>query len=208
MKTKGIYMKKLFTLFFFLFILQLLSAYEQTGIASWYGPNFHGKLTANGEKFNTYDFTAAHRTLPLGSIVKVISLENNKSIIVRINDRGPFAKNRIIDLSMAAARHLDMIKSGTMKVKTILLEKGDNTYHRFSTKQKYLIQVASFSNQNSAEDFTRNLADKNFNVKIKRVKLDKNYFRIIIDDINYSELQLYRVKLHKENLGDYLVIKK
>ncbi|HPK63160.1 MAG TPA: septal ring lytic transglycosylase RlpA family protein, partial [Spirochaetota bacterium] len=99
-------------------------SFEEVGVASWYGPNFHGKLTANGERFNSNDFTAAHKTLPFNSIVKVVSLENSKEVIVRINDRGPFAKGRIIDLSKCAAESLDLIKKGTAKVKIILLEKG------------------------------------------------------------------------------------
>ena len=77
--------------------------YSQTGIASWYGTQFHSKLTSNKEKYDLYALTAAHKTLPLPSYVKVINLENNKSIIVRVNDRGPFVNNRIIDLSYAAA---------------------------------------------------------------------------------------------------------
>ena len=84
--------------------------YNKTGIASWYGPKFHGKLTANGEIYNQYALTAAHKTLPLPSAVKVINLQNNKSIILRINDRGPFVNDRIIDLSSKAADILDLKK--------------------------------------------------------------------------------------------------
>ena len=80
--------------------------YYEEGVASWYGPNFHGKLTANGEIFNQYDITAAHKTLPLPSIVRVTNLENSREIIVRINDRGPFVGNRIIDLSLKSAQLL------------------------------------------------------------------------------------------------------
>ena len=82
------------------------NSYYEVGIASWYGPNFHGKLTANGEIFNQYDITAAHKTLPLPSIVKVINLENKREIILRINDRGPFVVDRIIDLSLKSAQLL------------------------------------------------------------------------------------------------------
>jgi rare lipoprotein A len=89
----------------------------ETGIASWYGPRFHGKLTASGEVFNQEKFTAAHRTLPWGSRVKVTNLANGKSVEVRINDRGPFSKGRIIDVSRAAARALGMMKSGITTVR-------------------------------------------------------------------------------------------
>lgn len=89
----------------------------ETGIASWYGPRFHGKLTASGEVFNQDELTAAHRTLPWGSKVKVINLTNGKTVEVRINDRGPFEKGRIIDVSRAAARALGMLKSGIAQVR-------------------------------------------------------------------------------------------
>ena len=192
------------TIFIFSFNIYTL---EQSGTASWYGPKFHGKITANGEIFNTNNFTAAHKTLPFGSIVKVISLENQKFTIVRINDRGPFAKNRIIDLSMAAAKEISMLNKGVMRVEIIVLEKGNNHYHRYS-KQKYMIQIASFENEDKAINLLKTLNDKNLDLKMKRVKLNKYYYRIIIDNINYSELQLYRVKLHKEGLKNYLVKKK
>jgi rare lipoprotein A len=89
----------------------------ETGLASWYGPRFHGKRTASGEIFNQHDFTAAHRTLPWGSKVKVTNTANGKSVEVRINDRGPFGRGRIIDLSRAAARVLGMMGSGIITVR-------------------------------------------------------------------------------------------
>jgi rare lipoprotein A len=89
----------------------------ETGLASWYGRGFHRKLTASGEVFDQDKFTAAHRTLPWGSRVKVTNLGNGKSVEVRINDRGPFGKGRVIDLSRAAARVLDMVGSGVTRVR-------------------------------------------------------------------------------------------
>jgi rare lipoprotein A len=89
----------------------------ETGLASWYGPRFHGKRTASGEVFNQHDFTAAHRTLPWGSKVKVTNIANGKSVEVRINDRGPFGKGRIIDVSRAAARVLGLVGSGITTVR-------------------------------------------------------------------------------------------
>jgi len=86
------------------------------GTASWYGPNFHGKFTSNGERFNMYDMTAAHKTLPMNTILKVTNRRNGRSVVVRINDRGPFVSNRIIDLSKAAARKINMIGTGTAPV--------------------------------------------------------------------------------------------
>lgn len=96
--------------------------FTQTGIASWYGPNFHGKPTANGEVFNQNALTAAHKTLQLPSLVRVTNLENGRSVIVRINDRGPFAHNRVIDMSKRGAELLQFKNQGTAKVKIQLLE--------------------------------------------------------------------------------------
>ncbi|MEM6781379.1 MAG: septal ring lytic transglycosylase RlpA family protein [Pseudomonadota bacterium] len=95
--------------------------HSETGIASWYGPNFHGKQTANGEIFDKYELTAAHRTLQMPSLVRVTNLENGKSLILRINDRGPFAHNRIIDVSQRASELLGFRKQGTAKVRVDVL---------------------------------------------------------------------------------------
>ncbi|MGC3030230.1 septal ring lytic transglycosylase RlpA family protein [Burkholderia sp. DN3021] len=88
----------------------------QLGMASWYGKPFHGRRTANGERFNMYALTAAHRTLPLGTHVRVTHLVSGRSVLVRINDRGPYVRDRIIDLSMAAAEQLDLSRTGTAQV--------------------------------------------------------------------------------------------
>lgn len=93
------------------------STMTETGLASWYGSRHHGKRTASGEVFNQEKFTAAHRTLPWGSRVKVTNLANGKSVEVRINDRGPFSKGRIIDVSRAAARSLGMVEQGITTVR-------------------------------------------------------------------------------------------
>jgi rare lipoprotein A len=95
---------------------------EETGMASFYGGKYIGRPTANGEIFVANKLTAAHKTLPFGTMVKVTNLSNNKSVIVRINDRGPFVKGRIIDLSELAAKKIDMMQQGTVKV-TILCTK-------------------------------------------------------------------------------------
>ncbi|AZD06350.1 Rare lipoprotein A [Pseudomonas chlororaphis] len=91
--------------------------YDKTGVASYYGAKHHGKRTASGEPFNQHGMTAAHRELPFGTRVKVTNLNNDKSVVVRINDRGPHTRGRLIDLSRAAAQQLGMIRSGTAKVR-------------------------------------------------------------------------------------------
>jgi len=127
------------------------------GNASWYGPNFHGKLTSSGEKYNMWDMTAAHKTLPMNTIVKVTNRRNKKSTVVRINDRGPFVASRIIDLSKAAASKIDMIGHGTAPVTIEILgfaNKGSRTIPNTIELKKspksvsmtgYAIQIASFS---------------------------------------------------------------
>lgn len=95
--------------------------YEATGIASWYGPGFAGRKTACGERYEPSGMTAAHRTLPFGTAVKVTNLDNDRSIVVRINDRGPYVHRRLIDLSQGAAKKLGVIGTGTARVKVVAL---------------------------------------------------------------------------------------
>lgn len=94
----------------------------QVGVASYYGKKFHGRLTANGEVFNMYKLTAAHRVLPLGTVVKVTHLANGRWVVVKVNDRGPFIEGRILDLSFAAALELEMVEAGTAEVMIEIVE--------------------------------------------------------------------------------------
>lgn len=96
---------------------QTIESFSQTGKASWYGPGFHGKKTSSGERFDMNTLSAAHRTLPIPSYARVTNLSNGKSVVVRINDRGPFHGNRVMDLSKAAAKELGFIHTGTANVK-------------------------------------------------------------------------------------------
>ncbi len=104
------------------------------GTASWYGPNFHGKQTSNGEYYNMHNLTAAHKTLPINTMVKVTNLRNNRTTTVRINDRGPFVDTRIIDLSYRAALDIDMVKQGTAPVKLEVLH-FDNRANKYAQNQ-------------------------------------------------------------------------
>lgn len=98
--------------------------WQQVGIASWYGPKFQGRETASGQIFNMHQLTCAHRTLPLGSLVRVTNLQNHKSVVLRVNDRGPVPKARVIDLSYAAAGQLGMRKQGLARVRISLIQSG------------------------------------------------------------------------------------
>jgi len=106
------------------------------GVSSFYAEDFHGKLTANGEVYDMYGLTAAHKTLPLNTVCRVTNLVNNKSLILRINDRGPYVQGRILDCSYGAAKKLDFINQGTTNVKIEVMEWGDGKYmqHRDGNK--------------------------------------------------------------------------
>lgn len=127
----------------------------ENGVASWYGPNFHGKLTANGEVYDMNGVTAAHRTLPFETILLVENLDNGKTVQVRINDRGPYAKDRIIDLSRGAAERVDMIGPGTARVRLYLL-KGDLENSRITDIKvpTYTVQLGSYKERKQAEKQT------------------------------------------------------
>ncbi len=127
--------------------------YKQIGYASWYGKKFQGRPTASGEIYNMYALTAAHRTLPLGTYVRVTNLSNGKSVVVKINDRGPYVKGRIIDLSYAAAKKIGMVEKGVQKVKieTISVPYYIRKYKNiFAYRKYYSVQIGSFRIKNNA----------------------------------------------------------
>lgn len=135
--------------------------FVEEGIASWYGGKFHGRNTANGELYDMHKKTAAHKTLPLGIHVKVVNLSNGKEVVVRINDRGPFVKGRIIDLSFAAAKDIGLIDPGTTKVRIVALSRKVGTIKMGGTskplvearnfrKGKYTVQVGAFEAEENA----------------------------------------------------------
>ncbi|MDD4556976.1 MAG: septal ring lytic transglycosylase RlpA family protein [Alphaproteobacteria bacterium] len=119
--------------------------YVETGTASWYGRDFHAKSTANGEKYNMNSLTAAHRTLPLPSIVKVTNLENGRSVILRVNDRGPYAKNRIIDISKKGAEILGYQNQGTARVRVEIMAKESQKLKAAMLQKQGISQTASSS---------------------------------------------------------------
>lgn len=130
--------------------LKSAHGYVEEGVASWYGPGFHGKTTANGERFNQYAMTAAHKILPLGTQVRVTHLGNGKSIIVRVNDRGPFVDDRVIDLSKGAATRLQMMGTGTARVRVQSLGDLPKAGSDETFKGNYYIQAGAFSKKENA----------------------------------------------------------
>jgi len=137
-------------IFLFFFVTPVLSkGFVEYGIASWYGSEWHGKRTASGEIYDMYDYTAAHRTLPFDTQVTVTNLSNGKKVVVRINDRGPFKKGRIIDLSYAAARKIGLLSSGTARVK-IELYKLPSGMEKLPEPEYYSVQVGAFQSLKNA----------------------------------------------------------
>jgi len=155
--------------------------YVEVGYSSWYGPQFHGKATANGEKFDMNQLTAAHRTLPLPSYVRVTNLSNGRNVILRVNDRGPFANNRILDVSRRGAQILGFEKKGVQRVRVEVVDhKGrrlpgvdrreasvDPSVRR-TANSKFVVQVASFENRNSAKALIDRLEDAIDDLYIER----------------------------------------
>lgn len=151
---------------------------SQTGIASWYGPGFHGKATASGDIYNQNDFTAAHQTLPLGSRVMVTNLENGRSAEVLINDRGPFAKGRIIDLSYSAAQSLDMVGPGTALVRVDVLD-SPTRINAIRSALDYTLQLGSFTQLENARQLRDRVAKSFRDVMIAPLQSkDTTYYRV------------------------------
>lgn len=156
-----------------------LPSYEpvQTGMASWYGPDFHGQTTSSKEVYDMYDLTAAHRSLPFGTYVMVTNMRNGKSVTVRINDRGPFIKGRIIDLSYAAAKALDMLGPGVVPVTIEILEE----YSPKRSSQKFSVQAGAFVQKKNASGLKDKLQKKFKNVYISRFHTaHQTYYRVRI----------------------------
>jgi rare lipoprotein A len=148
----------------------------QEGVASWYGPGFHGNRTSSGEIYNQYDLTAAHKTLPLGTRVAVTNLDNGRSVEVRVNDRGPFVGGRIIDLSYAAARNLGMIGSGTCPVRVEVLA-SDGAIAAVG----FAVQVGSFSDATKAERL--------------RAALHARFKNVYVSPLTSGASRYYRVRI-------------
>lgn len=181
------------------------NGFVQTGKASWYGKKFHGRKTSNGETYNMYDMTAAHKTLPMNTWVRVHNLENNKKVVLRVNDRGPFVYGRIIDLSYTGAKQIGVIGPGTAKVRVTALGRATS----YSTKTKdpiafkpvdywkgnFTAQVGAFQVKSNAENYRYKLSKMYQNAHITKFTDDRGvFYRVRIgrftnlkDAITFSE---------------------
>ena len=153
--------------------------YHEKGIASWYGEPFHGRRTANGEVYDMFGLSAAHRLLPLGSQIKVTNLKNGRSVTVPVNDRGPFVRGRILDLSYGAADRIKMVQAGTVpvEIKVVKIPKKD--------KSSYAVQVGSFVVEENAWDLSDSLGSRYQEVSVDQHQIgDRTYFRVLVGDFS------------------------
>lgn len=145
--------------------------YREKGIASWYGKKFHGRRTSSGETYDMYAMTAAHKTLPLPTYVAVTNLRNDKKIIVKVNDRGPFIRGRLIDLSYAAAQELDLVRAGTGPVLIEALTPwSSSSTHTELESLDFFVSAGVFSNRNNAYKLTVRLKNSGFETAHIRTK--------------------------------------
>ena len=150
-------------------VLETNQGYKERGDASWYGTKFHGKRASSGETYDMYAMTAAHKTLPIPSYVKVTNLDNQKQIIVKVNDRGPFHTGRIIDLSYVAALKLDVVKHGTGRVEVEAIESASVV--RFAKEKSLYVQIGAFSDEKNAQRIHDKLSQASIKSDIHQVNL-------------------------------------
>jgi rare lipoprotein A len=157
----------------------------QYGVASWYGGEFHGRATSSGEIYDMYQLTCAHNTLPLGTTVMVTNLENGRSLELKVNDRGPFVKERIIDVSYAAAQMLGMWGKGTASVKVEVLSLGIEPVQRFT------LQVGSFTDETNAQKLAEQLRKSFENVYVATMEtLTQKYHRVRVGQFDTKDAAL------------------
>lgn len=171
--------------------------YRESGKASWYGKRFDGRPTANSEIFDMHELSAAHKTLPLPSYVRVVNLNNDKSIVVRVNDRGPFVEGRIIDLSYAAARELGMVEDGVVPVELELLPPA--------RRRDRWIQVGAYSSRRSAEVVAEKLKDLRPSV-VKARAHGRRVNQVRLGPFALRELAAIKRRLRSRGFADYLVL--
>ena len=179
-----------------------LKPYTATGYATWYGKKYHGNKTSIGEVYDMYKMTAAHKTLPLPCYVKITNLKNDKTVIVRVNDRGPFVKDRIIDLSYAAANRLEIIEKGSELVKVELIDL-DKTVKVSTINKQIYIQAGLFSDEKNANNLI-NKIKKLGTVKNENIKKIKNedQFQVLIGPFKNNQ----KAKIKKDELSENFFI--
>lgn len=199
-------------------IANAVPASELQGLASYYAEPYHGRRTASGEVFDSYlELTAAHRTLPFNTVVKVTNQENGKDVEVRINDRGPFVDGRVIDLSFKAAREIDMVRAGVAPVKLTVLKQGPPAIVKTSgtppalivlpaSPASFTVQVGAFESRDVAEALKRDLEQRHQDVTIETFSTTRTFYRVRVGrltDMNAAE-QLVKT-LRQEKFDPFVV---
>jgi len=179
--------------------------YREIGIASWYGEDFHGRKTANGEVYDMHAMTAAHRTLPFNTRVRVTNLNNGRKTELRINDRGPFIPGRIIDLSRSGAKEIEMLGPGTSRVLVEAVEFAPGAAQ--SIAGIYSIQVGAFQERENAYRLRQDLAKRHPNVRVVPWETQtKRFYRVRLGAFRTEGQALdYYENLSKENLSGFIV---
>lgn len=191
--------------------------FEQSGVASWYGKDFHGRKTSNGEIYNMYGVTAAHKTLPLGTFVRVHNLTNGKSVDVRVNDRGPFARGRIIDLSYGAAKRIGMVGPGTARVKVVALgapkpKSGGNGKPQYLPMDYYsgnfTFQVGAFAERANAERLVAKLDQRYANAHMESFFDGRQtFYRVRVGrSSNLEDAEAYEERLIREGFQEAFIV--
>ncbi len=188
--------------------------FSQKGIASWYGKDFHGRKTSNAETYDMYEMTAAHKTLPMHTVLLVKNLENNREIVVRVNDRGPFVRGRIIDLSYTAAKKIGIVDRGTARVYITALgdaQQGSEELRRLAKtfyEGEFYIQIGSFANQNNALRLQRRFTQAGHTTLIQKYYgPDKIYYRVhVYVGKTLQRAEQERIILEKRGYKDAFVI--
>lgn len=201
------------------YVLATAEGYVEQGYGSWYGRDFHGRRTSSGEIYNMYELTAAHKTLPLQTWVKVTNLANNKEVTVRVNDRGPFVAGRIIDLSFAGAKHLGMVGPGTSPVRVEALGTAEERVidGRATTvlvqpdsyrQGHFAVQVGSFRNADNARALAARLSDQYGSVQIETFdRGDAVFYRVQVgDEPTLDQAAARQAQLERQGFKDSFVV--
>ena len=175
---------------------------SQLGIASWYGPSFHGKPSASGEPYDMWALTAAHRTLPFGTWVQITKVETGKTVTVRINDRGPFIKGRIIDLSYAAARELAMIGEGTADVALTIVSPRNGLIPSIGALTSFWVQAGAFTTLMEAMTLRERLTSQYDHVRVKTVNLPSGeWHRVQVGTFNSKKMAQKAARALQNDFG-------
>ncbi len=177
------------------------SSGDLEGLASYYAEPYHGRKTASGEIFDTYkDLTAAHRTLPFNTMVRVTNKTNGRQVDVRINDRGPFVSGRVIDLSVRAAREIDLVRPGVAPVKLKVLKTGES-----AQLQPFAVQVGAFESESKAEELKKSLEKKYPSVRVRASSVPVTVYRVRITEPDAETANKIAAELRKRDLKPFVV---